>query len=126
MRMLASARDEFVVDSPRELLGIGIEGKRAFLAIREFVGLVAPAMRRGEYEGKAAGDILDVLFSTERGFAGLRGLGGAQDDGGCEQADAEEAGHTLSKPSHPGGSSGRKSANGAAAEQGTDRGFFWH
>ena len=126
VRVLAGARDELVVDGPGELLGIGVEGERAFLAIRKFVGLVAAAVRGREHEGKAASDILDVLITTEGGLAGLRRLSGAQDDGGCEQADAEEAGHAVSKPNHPGGSSGRKSANGPAGEQRADRGFFRH
>ena len=79
-----------------------------------------------QYEGQAAGDILDVLITTEIGLAWFRRLGGTQDDGGRQQADAEEAGHAVSKANPHAGSSGRNSAGGAAGQQGADRGFLRH
>ena len=126
MRVLASARDKLVVDGAGEFLRISVEREGSFRAVRKFRGLIAAAMCGRQYEGQAAGDILDVLITTEIGLAWFRRLGGTQDDGGRQQADAEEAGHTVSKANPRGGSSGRNSAGGTAGQQGADRGFFRH
>jgi len=51
VRVLAGARDEFIIDSPGEFLGVGVESEGAFRAVRKFLGLIASAMRGRQYEG---------------------------------------------------------------------------
>jgi len=96
MRVLAGAGDELVVDGAGEFLGVGVESEGSLLAVRKFGGLVASAVRGRQDEGQAAGDVFDVLIATEVGLAWFRRLRGTQDDGGCQQAGAEEAGHGVS------------------------------
>jgi hypothetical protein len=50
VRVLAGARDEFIIDSPGEFLGVGVESEGAFRAVRKFLGLIASAMRGRQYE----------------------------------------------------------------------------